>query len=74
VRGRFDLVVANILADTLAAESSSLAESVAPGGALVLSGILTAQAAAVLAAFPGWRATSVRVDEPWRTLGLERER
>ncbi len=72
VRGRYDLVVANILADTLVAESRALADAVAPGGALVLSGLLTAQAPAVLAAFPGWRTTSVRVDEPWRTLGLER--
>jgi ribosomal protein L11 methylase PrmA len=39
----------------------------------VLSGILVDQAARVLAAFPGWRTTSVRTDEPWRTLGLERE-
>ena len=73
VRGRYDLVVANILADTLIAEAPALAAAVAPGGRLVLSGILTAQAPRVLAAFPGWRATRVRAEEPWRTLVLERE-
>jgi ribosomal protein L11 methyltransferase len=73
VRGRYDLVVANILADTLVDEAAALAAAVASGGHLVLSGILTEQAPRVLAAFPGWRATSVRADEPWRTLGLERE-
>ncbi len=73
VRGRYDLVVANILADTLIAEAAVLAASVAPGGCLVLSGILSEQAPRVLAAFPKWRPTSVRTDEPWRTLGLERE-
>jgi SAM-dependent methyltransferase len=40
VRARFDLVVANILADTLVAESCALALAVAEGGCLVLSGIL----------------------------------
>jgi ribosomal protein L11 methyltransferase len=73
VRGRFDLVVANILADTLIAEACGLASAVAPDGSLVLSGILADQASRVLDAFPGWRATSVRADDPWRTLGLERE-
>jgi ribosomal protein L11 methyltransferase len=73
VRGRWDLVVANILAETLIAEAAALAAAVAPGGYLVLSGILGEQAPRVLAAFPGWRATSVRADEAWRTLGLERE-
>jgi ribosomal protein L11 methyltransferase len=73
VRGRYDLVVANILADTLVAEAPALSAAVAAGGRLVLSGLLTAQAPHVLAAFPGWRAASVRADEPWRTLGLERK-
>jgi ribosomal protein L11 methyltransferase len=73
VRGRYDLVVANILADTLIADAEELGAAVAPDGCLLLSGILAEQAARVLDAFPGWRATSVRADDPWRTLGLERE-
>ena len=73
VRDRFDLVVANILADVLVAEASRLDATVAPGGRLVLSGILAEQVPRVLAAFPGWYATAVRADDPWRTVRLERE-
>jgi ribosomal protein L11 methyltransferase len=73
VRGRFDVVVANILADTLVAEAAALASAVAPGGHLVLSGILAEQASRVLAAFPGWRAIAIRDEAPWRTLRLARE-
>src|SRR5262245_39261748 len=40
VRGAFDLVVANILADTLVAEAAALGAVTAPGGHLVLSGLL----------------------------------
>jgi ribosomal protein L11 methyltransferase len=72
VRARFDLVVANLLADALVADAPSLARAVSPGGRLVVSGLLAEQVAAVLAAFPGWRITSVRGDDPWRTLRLER--
>jgi ribosomal protein L11 methyltransferase len=73
VRGPFDLVVANILADTLVDEAAALAAAVAPGGHLVLSGILAEQSARVLAAFPGWRAIAVRAEAPWQTLRLARE-
>jgi ribosomal protein L11 methyltransferase len=72
VRARFDLVVANILADTLIEEATALAGAVAPGGRLVLSGLLAEQVTRVLAAFPGWRSTGERADDPWRTLRLER--
>jgi ribosomal protein L11 methyltransferase len=72
VRGRFDLVVANILADTLVAEAPALDAVTAPGGRLVLSGLLADQVDRVLAAFPGWRLAATRADDPWRTLRLER--
>lgn len=53
-----DMVMANILADVLIRFASELTRSVAPGGALVLSGILAAENAEVRAAFakeaPGW--------------------
>ena len=74
VRARFDLVVANILADTLIAEAHALSAVVAPGGWLVLSGLLADQVARVVAAFPEWRLAGERADDPWRTLRLERER
>jgi ribosomal protein L11 methyltransferase len=73
VRARFDLVVANILADTLVAEARALAASVAAGGDLVLSGILADQVPQVLGAFPGWRPARVRADDAWRTLRLVRK-
>jgi ribosomal protein L11 methyltransferase len=73
LRGRFDLVVANILADVLIVEAPAFAAAVAPGGALVLSGLLSAQAPGVAAAYPGWRVADVRRHGEWDTLTLERD-
>jgi ribosomal protein L11 methyltransferase len=73
VRGAFDLVVANILADTLVTEAAALVARVAPRGHLVLSGLLAEQVDRVLAAFDGWRLADTRADDPWRTLHLVRE-
>lgn len=72
IRGTFDLVVANLLADTLTVEAPVLADRVAPAGTLVLSGILDRQARHVAAAYPGWVVTAVREDGPWHTLRLQR--
>ncbi|MCU0767256.1 MAG: 50S ribosomal protein L11 methyltransferase [Gammaproteobacteria bacterium] len=47
------IVVANILAGTLAALAPRIAALVAPGGRLALAGILTAQAGDVVAAYRG---------------------
>ena len=70
VRARFDLVIANLLADALIAEAVALAAAVAPGGRLVVSGVLDTQADTVAAAFP-LRVTATRAAGPWRTLRLE---
>jgi len=51
--GHYPLVTANILAPTLMAMARPLAARVAPGGLLILSGILTAQAEEVLASYLG---------------------
>jgi len=72
IRGRFDLVVANLLADLLERDAEALAAAVAPGGRLVVSGLLGSQVARVTAAFAGWRTTHTRADAEWRTLRLER--
>lgn len=72
VRGTFDLVVANILAETIIAEATGLASLVAGSGRLVLSGILEEQAARVQEAFPGWRLVHARTESPWLTMRLER--
>jgi ribosomal protein L11 methyltransferase len=49
-----DVVLANILANPLIELAPKLAERVRPGGRLVLSGILSAQAADVQHAYAGW--------------------
>ncbi|MCB1520177.1 MAG: 50S ribosomal protein L11 methyltransferase [Hyphomicrobiaceae bacterium] len=72
---RFDLALANILADPLIALSRSLARAVVPGGAVVLSGILVRQAPAVMAAYrtAGFRIVHhARINE-WSTLELQRD-
>lgn len=51
---RFDVLVANILADTLVALAPVLAAHCRTGAAVALSGILTAQAAGVIAATRPW--------------------
>jgi ribosomal protein L11 methyltransferase len=51
---RCDLLLANILAGPLVALAPALAARLAPGGALVLSGILPQQAATVAAAYRPW--------------------
>ena len=73
VRGRFDLVVANLLADAIVAEAGGLARAVGPGGRLVVSGLVAEQLPAVRAAYPGWRVTETRAEGAWRTLTLVRE-
>lgn len=71
---RFDLVLANILKGPLVALAPSMADSVAPGGRVVLSGILDEQVADVVdtyinAAFTVSRAEQIR---EWATLTLAR--
>ncbi len=51
---RFDLVLANILANPLIELAEQLASLVRPGGVLVLSGILAGQADEVQAAYERW--------------------
>ena len=72
VRGRFDLVVANLLAGTVIAEAGALARAVEAEGRLVLSGILDHQVPAVRDAYPEWRLEAVGAEGEWRTLTLAR--
>jgi ribosomal protein L11 methyltransferase len=79
LRGPFQVVVANILANTLAELAPAVAAQVAPGGALLLSGLLEGQEeevrgaylAAGLLADPGrdatlgeWRLVALRAPPP----------
>lgn len=70
-----DLVMANILGHVLIAFAPQLAASVAPGGTLVLSGILAQENAEVCAAFarcaPDW-AVEHRVLGEWSDVKLKR--
>jgi ribosomal protein L11 methyltransferase len=50
-RGPFDLVLANILANPLTQLAGPLAAHLAPGALVILSGLLTPQAAGVVAAY-----------------------
>jgi ribosomal protein L11 methyltransferase len=73
-RAPFDLVFANILLGPLQRLASPLVDVVAPGGHVVLSGLMTAQANAALAAYH--RLTLERRIEidGWTTLLLKRPR
>lgn len=70
--GPYDLVLANILARPLCAMARDLARHLAPGGRVVLAGLLAGQARAVLAAHRrGGLALVARLAEgPWTTLIL----
>lgn len=72
-QGPFDVIVANILAPPLAAMAGDVSRVLAPGGRLVLSGLLRDQAGAVLARY---RARGLRLDRrlslgDWVTLVLK---
>jgi len=74
--GPFDLVLANILANTLCELAPAIAAQLAPGGVVLLSGILTPQEEEVRAAyvaaglrpFPG----GDRREAEWSLLVMER--
>jgi len=70
-----DVLLANIQADVLMRFVNELTAAVAPGGALVLSGILAIELERVKAVFaaaaPSWRVES-RVMGEWSDLALSR--
>jgi len=67
--GTFQVVVANILSNPLKVLAPMLAGRVAPGGHLVLSGVLERQADEVAAAYAPWLAMSVwRARDGWVCL------
>ena len=70
LHARFDLVVANLLADILVRDATALRGCVAADGRFVASGLLESQAEAVAAAYPGWRVVDDYRDEGWCTLVL----
>ena len=74
-RGRFDVLVANILANPLVLLAPALAQRVRPGGRIVLSGILAAQAGEVAAGYGQWFTMSVlNGDDGWIALAGPRRK
>jgi ribosomal protein L11 methyltransferase len=73
-RAPFDLIVANILAGPLVALAPSIAGKLAPGGTVILSGLLPAQHARIVAACRGQGLALVRsaVLDGWLTLAFTR--
>jgi len=74
--GTFDIVLANILSNPLKLLAPALLARVAPGGALVLSGVLERQADEVIAAYAstdaGIRLSSWRCEDGWVCLAGRR--
>ncbi len=72
--GRYDIVFANILAKPLRLLAPSLARKVAPGGSLILSGLLARDVPGVLSAYAAQGlALQSRGDlEGWSALVLRR--
>lgn len=75
-RAPYDLLVANILAGPLIGLAPVLARAVAPGGCLVLAGLLAAQARDVAAAYlaRGFRVADEETLGDWPTLRLTKRR
>ncbi len=70
----FDLVLANLMTLLLTDRAEEIISLVAPGGALVLSGLLIADLPAVRAAFGGCGRPSERRDGEWAALVYETTR
>jgi ribosomal protein L11 methyltransferase len=74
--GPFDLIIANILARPLMKMAPDLTRHLAPGGTVILSGILASQRLKVLAAYNGQRLAHRRTiwRNGWVTIVLEHGR
>lgn len=74
IDGSFDIVVANIVLDTLEELAAQIAGKVRPGGRLLLSGVLADQAADAERAYlaQGLRPVEQRRREEWALVELER--
>jgi ribosomal protein L11 methyltransferase len=73
-RAPYDLIVANILAGPLIRLAPQIAPALAPGGTLVLSGLLPGQRERVVAAYgaQGVRQVRAEVHDGWAVLELRR--
>jgi len=73
--GPFDLIIANILARPLIKMAPQLVTHLAPGGTVILSGILASQRWKVLSAYNGARLSHIRTiwRNGWVTLHLRKD-
>jgi ribosomal protein L11 methyltransferase len=66
---RYDIVMANILANPLQVLAPALVQRICPGGQIVLSGVLSRQADEVIATYSQWLTLSVwKESEGWVCL------
>lgn len=70
IRGEFDVVLANIQAHVIEALREDLVARVAPGGTLILSGILVEQGEALRARFPSFASGRIERDGEWVSIIL----
>jgi ribosomal protein L11 methyltransferase len=70
--GRHDLIIANILAGPLTRLATAIVAALAPGGMLVLSGLLRNQEKMLLSFYHRLRFLNCRRDGPWSALVLQR--
>jgi ribosomal protein L11 methyltransferase len=68
----YDLIIANILAGPLTQLAPAIQRALAPGAALVLSGLLHNQEALVKSFYQSLRFVGARRDGPWSALVLEK--
>jgi ribosomal protein L11 methyltransferase len=75
IKRTFTVVVANLTAETILEHADALEERVAPGGYMVLSGILRSKAGAVLRGFAeNFRVLERRGKREWVTLLFGRKK
>jgi ribosomal protein L11 methyltransferase len=68
----YDLIIANILAGPLTRLAPSITRALAPGGTLLLSGLLQNQEKLVISFYPRLRLIDRRRMGPWSALVLEK--
>lgn len=76
IKTKFSLLVANLTAETILELSGALQSKVAPGGFMILSGILNPKANDVVRRFTlgGFRLAACKREKEWVTLLLRRAR
>lgn len=75
VEGKYDLILANVLAEILCDLRQDIADRVVPGGKLILSGILTEKSDWVAREYEavGCRLANRKEEDQWTALLLQRE-